>query len=166
MIKWVFDNWQFSGVCAFVSGSPRGVSLSLADGADLTGGGDGVTVVMTGKAMLPKSQRTFDRYFDTSVFRRPARGERGSGAGASRYAFRGPGINNWDLTFFKNVPVKERLSLQFRWEMYNAFNHTQFSGVDATARFDAQGRQINTGFGQITSSRSPRIQQFALRLSF
>ncbi len=115
---------------------------------------------------LDTRQRTFSRYFDTSVFARPGRGERGSGAAASRYAFRGPGINNWDLTFFKNIPVKERFALQFRWEMYNAFNHTQFNGVDATARFDAQGRQINTRFGEITSSRSARFQQLALRLSF
>jgi len=50
--------------------------------------------------------------------------------------------------------------------MYNAFNHTQFNGVDRTARFDAQGRQINTQFGQIASSRSPRIQQLSLRVSF
>jgi hypothetical protein len=39
--------------------------------------GDGYTVVMTGNAILPKSQRTFSRFFDTSVFARPAKGERG-----------------------------------------------------------------------------------------
>jgi len=166
VVKWVFDNWQFSGICAFVSGAPQGVSLSLADGADLTGGGDGTTVVMTGRAILPKSERTFSRFFNTSVFARPAKGERGSGAAATRYAFRGPGTNNWDLTFFKNIPLKERVNFQFRWEMYNAFNHTQFSGVDTTARFDAQGRQINTRFGELTSARSARIQQLALRISF
>jgi len=162
----VLDNWQMSGIAAFVSGAPNGISLSLADGADLTGGGDGNTVVMTGKAILPKSERTFSRYFNTSVFARPAKGERGSGAAATRYAFRGPGTNNWDLTFFKNVRAKEKVNFQFRWEMYNAFNHTQFSGVDTTARFDAQGRQINTRFGELTSARSPRIQQLALRISF
>lgn len=166
VMQWVFDNWQVSGICAFVSGSPRGASLSLADGADLTGGGDGNTVVMTGNAFLPKSEQTFSRFFNTSVFARPAKGDRGSGAAASRYAFRGPGINNWDLTFFKNVPVKERVTFQFRWEMYNAFNHTQFDGVDAAARFDAQGNQINTRLGEITSARSPRVQQLSLRLSF
>ncbi len=166
IVRWIFDDWQVSGICAFVSGSPRGVGLSLADAADLSGGGDGTTIVKTGDAVLPKSERTFSRFFNTSVFARPAKGERGSGAAASRYAFRGPGINNWDLTFFKNVPVKERVRFQFRWEMYNAFNHTQFNGVDAGARFDAQGRQINTRFGEITSSRSPRIQQLSLRISF
>jgi hypothetical protein len=146
---------------------PRGSSASNAEVVltqDLTGGGDGTSVVMRGKAVLPKSDRTFSRFFDTGVFARPPKG--GTGAGASRYAFRGPGINNWDLTFFKDVPVREKVAFQFRWEMYNAFNHTQFNGVDRTARFDAQGRQINTQFGQITSSRSPRIQQLSMRVSF
>lgn len=166
LVRWICDDWQMSGIFAFVSGAPEGVSLSLADGADITGGGDGTSVVMTGKAILPKNQRTFYRFFDTSVFQRPPVGSPGSGAAATRYAFRGPGTNNWDLTFIKTVPVKERARLQFRWEMYNAFNHTQFSGVDTTARFDAAGNQINTRFGQLTSARSPRVQQLALRISF
>jgi hypothetical protein len=50
--------------------------------------------------------------------------------------------------------------------MYNAFNHTQFSALDTAARFDAQGRQVNTQFGQFTAARSPRIMQFALRFNF
>ena len=55
---------------------------------------------------------------------------------------------------------------QFRWEMYNAFNHTQFNGVDTSARFDAAGKMVNTRFGQITGARAPCTQQLALRLSF
>ena len=50
--------------------------------------------------------------------------------------------------------------------MYNAFNHTQFSGVDATARFDPQGRQVNARFGELTAARGARIMQLALRLYF
>ena len=58
-------------------------------------------MVITGPAMLSKGARTFDRFFETGVFARPARGSYGSGGGASRYAFRGPGINNWNLTFLQ-----------------------------------------------------------------
>jgi hypothetical protein len=51
--------------------------------------------------------------------------------------------------------------------MHNAFNHTQFSGVDSTARFDAQGLPItNSTFGQVTSARTPRQMQMALRFVF
>jgi hypothetical protein len=116
--------------------------------------------------MLSKDERTFDRFFNTSVFARPARGQLGAGAAASVYAFRGPGINNIDMTFFKNLRVKEKVQFQFRWEMYNAFNHTQFNGVNTTAQFDARGALVNQQFGMITSARDPRIQQMSLRIRF
>ena len=165
-IHWAFDNWQVSGIVAFTSGTPKGVTLSLSDGADLTGGGDGTTVVMSGSPVISKDQRTPERFFDTSVFSRPAKGTIGSGAAATVGAFRGPGANNWDLTFFKNIPVREKLTFQFRWEMYNAFNHTQFTGVNTTAQFDAKGTMINTQFGQLTAARDGRVQQMSLRVRF
>jgi hypothetical protein len=49
------------------------------------------TVVYAGDAVLSKSERTFDRFFKTSGFVRPAKFERCSGAGASRYAYRDRG---------------------------------------------------------------------------
>jgi carboxypeptidase family protein/TonB-dependent receptor-like protein len=182
IVKAIFDHWQTSGIYAWATGFPRGVSLTLTDGADLTGGGDGVpsilgstgqsgnvtgtTAVLTGSARLSGEQQNFYHWFNTSVFRRPQVGERGSGAAATRDAFRAPGINNWEMSFFKNIRVKERLAFQIRWEMYNAFNHTQFSDLDVGARFDASGKQTNTQFGQITAARNPRIQQLALRFTF
>ena len=54
----------------------------------------------------------------------------------------------------------------FRAEMYNAFNHTQFSALDSAARFDAAGRQINTRLAEFTTARSPRIIQLAIRATF
>src|SRR5437879_2100310 len=36
LVKAVFDNWQLSGIYAWVTGAPKGVSLTLTDGADLT----------------------------------------------------------------------------------------------------------------------------------
>jgi hypothetical protein len=50
--------------------------------------------------------------------------------------------------------------------MYNAFNHTQFSGVNSTARFNAQGQQINAQFGQLNGARDPRVMQGSLRFQF
>jgi hypothetical protein len=78
-----------------------------------------------------------------------------------------PGLNNWDLTFLKRIPLgSEQRSLQFRCEMYNAFNHTQYLGVDSAARFDVAGNQVNQRFGQVTSTRLPRIMQFGLHFYF
>ncbi len=162
--KFVFDNWQLSGIVTMASGTPRDIGYSTVDGADITGGGDGGRVIITGNANLPKSEQTFDRFFNTSVFERPARGDFGN---APKDVFRGPGINNWDISFFKRFPLRnESRFFQFRWELYNAFNHTQFNGVDNQARFDLQGNQVNAQFGRFTSSRSPRIMQGSLSFYF
>ena len=162
--RWVLDGWQLSGVTAFVSGTPLGVGYSTTDNADITGGGDGGRINITGDPRLPHGEREFARWFETSVFARPARGDFGN---APKDVVRGPGANNWDLSVFKNVPVKgEERYFQFRWEIYNLFNHTQFLGVDTGARFDQAGRQVNTQFGQVTSTRPPRIMQFALSFKF
>jgi hypothetical protein len=60
----------------------------------------------------------------------------------------------------------ERWNGQLRLESYNTFKHTQFSGLDTTARFDSQGNQVNQLFLQPTSARSPRRIQLALRVNF
>ena len=61
---------------------------------------------------------------------------------------------------------KEQRRLQFRFEAYNAFNHTQFSGVDNTARFDATGKQVNNTFGQYTSTFPSRRVQLGLKFYY
>ena len=56
--------------------------------------------------------------------------------------------------------------VQFRFEFYNAFNHTQFTGLDTTARFDALGNQINSDLGAFTAADSPRIIQLGVKIYF
>ena len=62
--------------------------------------------------------------------------------------------------------------MQFRWEMYNAFNHTQFDSVDTAARFDNTpnsatfGQQTSKTFGQINGATNARVMQGSLRISF
>lgn len=162
--RWVLDDWRLSGVTSFASGNPLGIGLSTVDGADITGGGDGVRVNVLGKAALDHGDRSLVRWFDPTVFGRPVKGDAGN---APKDVFRGPGINNWDATLFKMIPLgKETRTLQLRWEVYNAFNHTQFLGVDNGARFDATGKQVNARFGQVISARAPRVMQVSLRFAF
>lgn len=158
------NGWQLSGITRFISGSPMTVSFTSSTGADITGTPSlSPRVVVTGNPVLPKSERTFERYFRTEMFIAPRVGTTGN---AAKYILRGPGINSWDISVFRNFKTRERLHAQFRCEAYNAFNHTQFSGVNTTARFDATGAQINTALGQYSAARRPRYIQLALRLSF
>lgn len=160
----VLDNWQLAGFASMASGNPTGVGFSTVDNADITGGGDGNRINIKGVAQQPFGSRSFGRWFDPTVFSRPARGDIGN---APKDVFRGPGINSWDISVFKNFPLfSETKLLQFRSEFYNIFNHTQFSSVDSTARFDAAGNQVNTRLGQVTGARSARVIQLALSFKF
>ena len=163
--KWIFDNWQLSGVTTFATGFPQNVALQTTDNFDFTGGGDGGGVVQTGRAQLAHGDKTFYRWFDTSVFKRPS-GRGDIGTDFSNVKFRGPGFANHDLSMFKNFPVGEHRKIQFRWEFYNILNHTQFSSVNNIARFDPQGVQVNAAFGQVTAARFERRMQGSLRFSF
>src|SRR5262249_11921931 len=141
-----------------------GVGYALVTARDTTGTPDlGARIVVNSNPVLPKGERTFDRNFQRDVFSPPAVGTIGNSA---KYIIRGPGVNNFDISVIKNISVREPLLVQFRCEMYNAFNHTQFSALDTTARFDAQGRQVNASFGSFTAANSPRIMQMAIRARF
>ena len=121
-------------------------------------------MVLIADPIIPKSDRSFGHNFNTDAFAPPAVGTFGN---AAKDLIRGPGTNNWDVSAFKNIPLgSERRKLQFRSEFYNAFNHTQFSSLDTTARFDQRGNQVNAGFSQYTAASAPRRIQFALRFIF
>jgi hypothetical protein len=163
-LRAVLNGWQASGILTFQSGAPVGVGFTQVTAQDLIGTPSiSPRIVVTANPVLPKGDRSFERNFDTSVFRVPAAGTLGN---AAKTLLRGPGVNNQDIAVLKTFPVRERVRAQFRAEMYNAFNHTQYSAYDSTARFDAAGRQVNAQFGQFTAARNPRIVQLAVRLTF
>jgi len=170
----LLDNWQISGLTTFASGNPVNVTFTTTDAADITGGGDTIRYtqapagsgvpLLIGDPNLPSDRRSLLAWFNTSAFARPARGNAGT---SPKDVVRGPGINNSDITLFKNIPLASgQRRLQLRWEIYNVFNHTQFSTVDSAARFDPQGNQVNARFGQVITTRAPRVMQVAARVVF
>ena len=172
LIGSVFDNWQVSGVTTMASGLPQPISIGTISGLDLTGGGDGVRANVIARPQLPHGQRTFDRWFNTAAFAMPnlPNGTTVDPGNASVFPIRGPGQNDWDMSFVKKFPLKsESRSLQFRAELYNAFNHTQFMSLDTNAVFDdtvASHPQVNSEFGQVIATRQPRVIQLSVRLEF
>ena len=163
----VLDFWQIQGVTAFANGQISNVSAGTTDNFDFTGGGESCgTFVQTGNAVLPRDQRTVDRWFNTDVFQRPVgRGDIGNNCNNAK--FLQPGFNNHDISVFKKFPLKsEKRTLEFRAESFNAFNHTQFQTIGTTAQFDTAGRQTNTTFGKVTAARDGRKMVFGLKFSF
>jgi hypothetical protein len=170
------DGWELSGITSFISGAPLGIGYNTVQGTDLVGGNGGgldSRVVLVGDPNLPKGDRTFLRYFNTSVVQAPTKANFGVG-NAPKDPIRGPGTNNWDISLFKNFNLapEGRVRLQYRLEMYNAFNHTQFTGVDTTARFDLNKQpgdplyQVNGTLGQYTTAANSRRIVMGLKLNF
>jgi hypothetical protein len=160
----VLDNWRLSDVTDFESGAPLTISFNTVSGTDLTGGGDGNRISVVSSPYLPKGQRTFARFFNPSAFALPPKGTVGN---MGQGLLCGPGINNFNMALAKNFSaLGEKLHFQLLFEGYNAFNHTQFSGVNTTGLFDANGNQVSPTFGQITTSRAPRNSQVSLRVTF
>ncbi|MDQ2948005.1 MAG: hypothetical protein M3Y27_19065, partial [Acidobacteriota bacterium] len=98
------------------------------------------------------------RWFNTACLADVPKGEIRPGT-APRNGIRGPGYQKWDLSLFKNFHLSERgTNLQFRFETFNTFNHTNWASIGATLG--------SSTFGQVTAARDPRIAQLALKLSF
>ena len=96
---------------------------------------------------------TIEKWFNTGAFEQPGFGILGD---AGRAIMGGPGINNWDTGLFKNIQVHERMSVQLRFESFNAFNHTQWSLPNRNL--------ADSRFGQISGTRSARINQMGLKV--
>jgi hypothetical protein len=81
----------------------------------------------------------------------------------------GPGFQIWDMSLAKRIPLGlgESRRLTFRFEGYNVFNHTNYSGVNTNLRFNSKtGVMTNAALSQYTSAGKPRIIAMALRFSF
>jgi Carboxypeptidase regulatory-like domain/TonB dependent receptor/TonB-dependent Receptor Plug Domain len=91
---------------------------------------------------------------------------------ARRGMLRGPGLSQWDATVIKDTKIGEHFTVQFRWEVFNLFNHGNFAPF-------VSNNVIGSGsFGQITSTPDvavgnpviaqggPRSMNFALKIIF
>ena len=162
------DGWEVSGVTNFQTGAPLGLGYSLTYSADLTGGtGNG----LDSRSVLVQDPhpRSASTWFNVNAVKPPTAAYSVNGIGnASKAPIYGPGLNNWDISLFKNfrLGASEARRIQFRFETYNTFNHAQFSGVDTGARFDANNNQVNTNYGNFTSTALARRLVLGLKFYF
>jgi hypothetical protein len=154
LAKAVAGGWQASGIITFESGDALTARNVLTSARDLEPNMPNVS----GNANLSHGEKSFYRFFNTSVFSAPPQDVKGT---AGMGIIRGPGLNNWDLSFGKTFKPAERFNVQFRADMFNALNHTQWSAVN-TNYTTAAG---NT-FGRATAAREGRITQLTLRVFF
>jgi carboxypeptidase family protein/TonB-dependent receptor-like protein len=153
--------WEFSPIFTAQGGLPLTINQSQIVNI---GGERRSRPDRLANGTLSDSQRTVDRWFDTSAFV-PLSNTPGAVGFVPNHIFgnsgvgivRGPGLVNLDFNLSKNFAIYERFSAQFRAEFFNALNHSNF-GVP--------GVTTGAGFGQIVNASDARIIQFALKLKF
>jgi Carboxypeptidase regulatory-like domain/TonB-dependent Receptor Plug Domain len=171
------NGWQISGIYRYQTGAPYNVGFTIPglSGYGVTGTqqNEGGRIAIIGN---PGSGTSSDPYrqFNVSAFTTPGLGSLGLESGRN-FLYRAP-INALDATLSKTFRFTERVGLEFRLDAFNAFNHTQFDGVNSTLTVASLTNPTPTnlasetgnrnGFGAVTSVRPPRNMQLSARISF
>lgn len=153
--------WEFSGITTIETGTPQPVTYT---GSDVLGLGGGTT----DRPDLTNSKVTYIKHglqwFDPASFSNPVapwNGGPNQGFGdAGKDAVRLPGLVNFNWSLFKTIHFsRESLpSLELRFEAFNIFNHTNFTGIDANS--------ADSNFGEVTSAYDPRTLQLGAKFHF
>jgi hypothetical protein len=104
---------------------------------------------------LSSSERVRTRWFDTTALALPAAFTYGN---AGRAIIEGPGLGQLDFGLLRNFTTSESTRIEFRYELFNATNHTNFN---------IPGLNFGTAdFGVIGSAQPARSMQFGLKFYF
>jgi hypothetical protein len=155
----LLGRWQVNGITTFMSGTPFTVldqSFNY-DAPEITG----FSAFRPNLVASPnRGPKTPAEWFNKQAFRRIDFSSTPAGVYGTegRNVVEGPGLAQWDFSAFKDIPLAESKSLQFRAEFFNLFNRTNF-------RLPVSDISSPT-FGQIQQALSPRLIQFALKVLF
>jgi hypothetical protein len=156
--------WQASGIFTYNTGLPFTAVTSNLDYA-------GLGLILANPTARPNllcnpnngAPHTREQWFNTACFQtnptNTATGLPNTPGTSGRGVINGPPTTRFDFTMSKNVRFRESIRVQFRAEVFNIFNHTNFRGFTSL-------NVTSTAFGQIGSVRDPRTMQLGLKFSF
>ncbi len=169
----ILGNWRTSGVYTFSNGLPFTVYSggSLTTALDPNGASDPVNTAVPnviGKALIVGNVNCWyyasqNPYCDalapnaTDAFQLQQSGQFGN---SGRNSLRGPHTNVFDFALLKDFVISENKTVQFRWELFNAFNTPIFA--NPSTDFAAMDSPVKSP----SLAGDPRVMQFALRFAF
>jgi hypothetical protein len=159
--------WQVGSILTFSEGSPQGGGSC----GDIASVGEGSRGHATGLSLFP-DEPTAEQFFtrDPTDDRGPAgitcdiRDSNNVNlltyviGNIARNPYIGPGVINWDFSLTKSFRITERSQLEFRFESFNFANHPNWNFPDTGV--------TSRTYGRITSARTMRTNQFALKFMF
>lgn len=154
--------WQLNGVWNWQSGAWMSVNVWNRQGSLPIHWGS-TRPDREGDGNFDYGDRTPDHWFDYTAFDDKL-GEPVHYGDAGRNIINGPRYNSLDFSLFKDFKIYEEQKIEFRWEVFNLFNHTQFNFPESSVNSESW----NGNIGRITSTRSAswRIMQFSLKYIF
>jgi len=171
------EGWQLSGITSWHTG----VNFSLGEGdqADLGNTFDterpNYTPNAPGCNNNVYANQSPTQWFNESCFQASTYGTVGN---LGRNVMRGPGYAETDISVTKNTRINEKMTLQFRAEIFNIFNHPNFSvpdggiinagvnNVGPNTSYSGLGAQITSLVGSGGLPDVARQTQFSLKLMF
>lgn len=154
------SGWQLNTIVTLMSGFP----FTPLIGSNRSGDGDtrnpdrpSLNPNFTGPVVTGNP----NQWFNPNAFILPTPGTFGN---LGRGVYSGPGLAEVDASLFKTTAITERTNLQFRAEVFNLFNHTNF-GPPNTTVFASGAISPSAGLITTTATTSRQIQ-FGLKLIF
>lgn len=182
--------WEISGITVYQSGTPFSVvngassdGTSVLDNAGVANGigaGSYPDVIGNPRSKAPFDQNSFGpALYNPAAFAAPTGLTFGS---AGRNFLNNPSRLNFDMALLKHFKLTEGSSLEFRWETFNVFNHTQFviydpdRGNQANNTVSCYGQEtysagdpsclVGSAFLHPIEAHRPRTMQFGLKFAF
>ncbi len=170
----LLGGWQLSGITIAQTGTPFSVTngTNYADNAGVGNGvGTGSRPDLVGNPHASVTQTEFPDargpvYYNAAAFAVPTGLTFGN---VGRNTLYYPGRLNFDFGLFKRFTFGETRELDFRWETFNLFNHTQFNSIGTSMDTTDPGSAANldsSGFMHLDGAHAARRMQFGLRLQF
>lgn len=167
LVDEMVSGWGLDGITSYRSGYPLVLSEQATTLTANFGGGNPRPNVTPGCATVNSSGSAYSRtlsgatWFNTTCYTQTSNFAYGNEPRVDP-AIRGQGVANWDFSLVKGTPIGDRINVQFRAEVFNAFNRVQFGLPNATCC-----TATNSTFGTIsTQQNNPRQFQFALKTTF
>jgi hypothetical protein len=154
VVNTIIGGWQLGSIVTFADGTPIIVG-GLGDRLNIS-----VTNYpdATGISPIP-SNRSDSNFWNIAAFNttNPELSFRFGNVGRNTLTV--PGLRQWDFSLIKDTKIRERHTIQFRFEAFNFANHPNWNipGTAPTA---------TATFGRVTSARTMRELQFGLKYLF
>jgi hypothetical protein len=165
----LLNGWQLTAIVAWQTGFPYTIFSGVDNSTSALGEDRADSVAVSGSP----PRRNLREWFNINAFTENAVGTFGD---IGKNSMRGPGFSNTDLALIKKTAVGDRVTVTFRAEFFNAFNHPNFGLPGNNV---AAGPPPVGGFGVISGTAGyqsynsttygmaqPRIMQFGLKASF